>query len=590
MEKKLTPLVVTDSDEAQGIVETVFAVYGNVDDGGDVMHPGAFAKTFRERGSKVRVLDQHKTDSIMRALGRPLELRELTRAELPPSVADEYPEATGGAYARIQFLMNTPEGQGAFERIKAGVVSEWSFGYDAIQKDHSQVNGQRVRNLREVKLYELGPVLWGMNPATSTISAKAASEGKPWAVFPVEDRWCVYKLDENGERDGTPLGCHDTEDEAEQHVAALYANAEEGEDDMGKSSKGAIPLQDIPLADRNRGWDGTAAVRRVRDWAGYDPGDAEAMNWSQYRRAFLWYDQDNADTLQAYKLPYADVIDGDLTAIPRGLFAVAAVLQGGRGGVDIPEADQERVKATVGRWYARMREAFDDDGIVPAWEKAAPAVWLVDVAEEELEDKAVNLSGYVTELAGAFYHAYPDVLEGDERRVLFVEEVWDSFLVVREEHAAGSGLYRVDYRVEDGQPLFTDREEWTMGQRVFAPLPEQMQTTAKEDTDDKAGRVLAARNATRIGQALAALIEVLTDAGVDVPGSDNETQDQEQEDQSNDKADAQEDVARAGAGPSPTPTPRRAGAELAEASPTTDTDLLRQINVELAEIGFVSID
>jgi len=414
-----------------------------------------------------------------------------------------------------------------------------------------------------------------MNPAVATLSAKAASQAKPWAVFPVEDRWCVYALDEAGERTGSALGCHDTEDEAEQHVEALYVNAED--EDMGKSAKGAVPYQDIPLAARNRAWDGTAATRRVRDWAGYDPGDAEAMDWNRYRRAFLWYDADNADTLQAYKLPYADIVDGELRAVPRALFAVAGVLMGGRGGVDVPEADQERVKATVSRWYARMREEFDDDGIVPSWEKTAP----VDMTTRE--DKAVNLSGYCNELAGAFYRAHPDVLEGNDRRVLFVEEIWDAFLVVREEHAGGTGLYRVDYHVEDGQPLFVDREEWTMGQRVFTPLPETMQTTAKDADDEKAGRVISQRNADRLARVMTELTDILTEAGY----LEAQQEEAATEEETNDKADAQS-VERAGAGPSPTPTPRQAGAEPVEAPPTTD--LLKQIDVELAEIGFVSIN
>ena len=117
MEKKIMPLIVLDSDDPatandQGIVETVFAVFGNIDEGDDIMHIGSFTKTFRERGVKVRILDQHNTDSIMRALGTPVELKELSRAELPQQVLDAYPDAAGGAYAKIQFLMNTPEGAG----------------------------------------------------------------------------------------------------------------------------------------------------------------------------------------------------------------------------------------------------------------------------------------------------------------------------------------------------------------------------------------------------------------------------------------------------------------------------------------------
>ena len=38
------------------------------------------------------------------------------------------------------------------------------------------------------------------------------------------------------------------------------------------------------------------------------------------------------------------------------------------------------------------------------------------------------------------------------------------------------------------------------------------------ELEDKAGRVLAARNVQRIGNALSALISVLEDAGIDIPG------------------------------------------------------------------------
>lgn len=182
-EYKTGPGYATKATDA-GIIETVFAVMGNVDEGGDVIHPGAFTKTFAERGRKVRVLDHHRTGSIMDAIGKPLELRELSRDQLPGDVLARFPDATGGAYAKVQLLMDTEEGRGAFARIKAGAVDEWSFGYDALDADYSKAvkDGAEVtvRNLRSLRLHELSPVLWGMNRATQTISAKAeATEAKP---------------------------------------------------------------------------------------------------------------------------------------------------------------------------------------------------------------------------------------------------------------------------------------------------------------------------------------------------------------------------------------------------------------------------
>jgi len=46
-------------------------------------------------------------------------------------------------------------------------------------------------------------------------------------------------------------------------------------------------------------------------------------------------------------LQFADVIGQTLTAMPRGIFAVAGVLAGARGGVDIPADEQDAIKAKV---------------------------------------------------------------------------------------------------------------------------------------------------------------------------------------------------------------------------------------------------
>lgn len=177
MERKTFSSFVTKADDAQGIIEAVFAVFGNVDSGNDVLHPGAFSKTFAEQGQRVKVLDNHRTDSLMRAIGKVLHLKEVHRDELPAELLEKHPDANGGAFARVQMLMDTPEGKGAFVRLRDGAIDQWSFGYDALDTDFSSVvrDGKEVnvRNLRTVKLYEISPVIFGMNEATQTVSAKA---------------------------------------------------------------------------------------------------------------------------------------------------------------------------------------------------------------------------------------------------------------------------------------------------------------------------------------------------------------------------------------------------------------------------------
>ena len=232
MEHKKFPVFVTKTD-AKGIVEAIVAVMGNTDLGDDVIHGGAFAKTIIERRGKIKVLDQHRTDSIMRSIGKCVEARELKRQELPPELLQRFPDATGGLYTKTQFLMNTPEGEGAFKRVESKAIDEWSIGYDALDFDYTKVKrGNKtvtVRNLRTLRLYEYSPVLFGMNEATSTLSAKDRSEEKPWNVFKVGDKWHVYKVDEEGARTGESLGAHDTEAEARAQVTALYSNADKDE-------------------------------------------------------------------------------------------------------------------------------------------------------------------------------------------------------------------------------------------------------------------------------------------------------------------------------------------------------------------------
>ena len=114
-------------------------------------------------------------------------------------------------------------------------------------------------------------------------------------------------------------------------------------------------FQNLPLAERT--WDGDAAEKRVRRWA-----DAEDEPNEKYRDAHVWYDADKKQNFTAYKLLIADVVGGELKAVPRGIMAAAAVIQGSRGGVDLPERDIDRVKSHLAKYYKKMGDA-------PPWDK-----------------------------------------------------------------------------------------------------------------------------------------------------------------------------------------------------------------------------
>lgn len=275
-EIKAIPAFIKAIDDA-GIVEHLVAVFGNIDEGNDVIHPGSFAKTIAERGAKIRCLDQHATDSIMRVIGKPIAMREVGRDELPPEVLARFPEATGGLLVKTQFLMNTPEGAGAFARIKAGAVDEYSIGYDALDADYSTATKDggeiTVRNLRTIKLWEYSPVIFAMNPATATLSAKDAtpsaaapvpSEGKPWNVFEEGGKWVVYKIDDEGDPIGEPVGTHDSEESARAQLAALYASETAGKvpASLGVTVKADYPWDEC-IADQMERYGDEETARRV---------------------------------------------------------------------------------------------------------------------------------------------------------------------------------------------------------------------------------------------------------------------------------------------------------------------------------------
>jgi hypothetical protein len=110
-------------------------------------------------------------------------------------------------------------------------------------------------------------------------------------------------------------------------------------------------FQDYPLADRDREWDGAAAEKRIREWAG-----AQGEPNARYRDAHVWYDSDKRDNFTAYKLLIADVVHGKVRAVPRGIMAAGNIMQGSRGGIDLPAGDVDRVKSHLAKYYKKMGE------------------------------------------------------------------------------------------------------------------------------------------------------------------------------------------------------------------------------------------
>lgn len=157
---------------ADRVVTGFSSIFGNVDDGGDVIEPGAYRKTLAERGGRLRWLWQH--DAGQPPIAKIVEIREAERDELPAEVLAQFPEASGGLLVKREYL-DTPRGNEVLAGLRAGAIGEMSIGYDAIQAEYPQglaVAGRTVRRrLKEIRLWECSDVLWGMNAATANLKS-----------------------------------------------------------------------------------------------------------------------------------------------------------------------------------------------------------------------------------------------------------------------------------------------------------------------------------------------------------------------------------------------------------------------------------
>lgn len=112
---------------------------------------------------------------------------------------------------------------------------------------------------------------------------------------------------------------------------------------------------DLPVADRDMAWNGPAAASRVFDK--YTDADGN-LDVGAVSKAFLYRDADSdPQNRGSYKLGFADIVDGTLSIVPRGVAATA----GGRG-VESAKVgdDQSGIESKICSLYGKVRAKFDD--------------------------------------------------------------------------------------------------------------------------------------------------------------------------------------------------------------------------------------
>lgn len=97
-------------------------------------------------------------------------------------------------------------------------------------------------------------------------------------------------------------------------------------------------------------WDAGAAAERVFDDAGFNAGSPDP---EKAKRAFLVFDALEPKKKGSYKFPFADIMDGKLTALKSGLNAASSCLSQS----DIPPGVKDSAQAVIDTYKNRMDEA-----------------------------------------------------------------------------------------------------------------------------------------------------------------------------------------------------------------------------------------
>jgi len=111
------------------------------------------------------------------------------------------------------------------------------------------------------------------------------------------------------------------------------------------------PEQPLPLAERGRSFNPVEAAKRVQQWAAKADG---SQDWGRFKAAFCGYDPKQPESVDSYQLQIADVIDGELKAVPQAVMAAAVEAMA------LPEGSG--VRSYLAKYYAQM-------GLDPPWER-----------------------------------------------------------------------------------------------------------------------------------------------------------------------------------------------------------------------------
>lgn len=147
METKLLSLEVKADEE--GAIEGYGSVFDVVDNGNDIVAPGAFSNSIRS-GRKIKMLLQHSASDVI-------------------GVWDEVSEDDKGLRVKGRILRQISKGAEAHELLKAGAIDGLSIGYRTVKGMDRQ--GRRV--IMQADLWEVSLVTFPMNEMARIDSVKS---------------------------------------------------------------------------------------------------------------------------------------------------------------------------------------------------------------------------------------------------------------------------------------------------------------------------------------------------------------------------------------------------------------------------------
>lgn len=166
---KLCTLPLHVKDIAGRTVTVYASAFGNKDSDGDIVMPGAFAKTLRENGPdspkpRIKHLWQHSSWEL---IGKPTAMVEDAKGLLATSV-----------------IANTARGNDALALYELNLL-EHSIGYRVVKSSRDEIT--QTTQLTELQLWEYSSVTWGANEDTPLVGMKSLTPLQQ--ADKLADRW-----------------------------------------------------------------------------------------------------------------------------------------------------------------------------------------------------------------------------------------------------------------------------------------------------------------------------------------------------------------------------------------------------------------